>query len=164
VLRPTDVPAFTARLAAVPLAVLLAGCSTETVQCGPCPPPVFANVDSPGLPAGSQVRLCVEDRCETVEVPPSGALASVSLHPTRPLRDLGGLLVTVEATVPGGSGTLTGSGRLRVTINHGTCACSYASTTVRLPGVDPTMTPLPTPLLPRSTPTPAQPLTGAPAY
>jgi hypothetical protein len=124
------------RLGTVVLAlVLCVGCS-EQASCGPCPPPVFANVGTDGLPSGTRLSVCVEDVCEEVVLDPEGTgqtqLGSLGVDTPLSPAAAAGHEVTVEAR-HGRSRSMATAALRHHDGGDGTCSCSYTSADVSLP-------------------------------
>lgn len=117
--------------------VLVAGCGTGTVQCGPCPPSAYVNlVTTDGTrPTGSPadtVHICVQRlACQDVAI--GSGTAILGLPPGMTPRQLDGRTVTTVVRATDGPARRVSS-VLVYRHEEGVCGCSGASAQVTLDG------------------------------
>ena len=115
-------------------AAVLGGCG-QTVQCAPCPPPVFLNLleadGSPLTPASDNAaaRVCVE-RLPCEEVTTSADYVPLHVEPAP--RQLDGRAVSVTVLGRDGAASLSGRGVLEYRRGGDPCGCTTAHANVRV--------------------------------
>ena len=134
---------------------VLTGCSATAIQCGGCPPSAFVNIDAGDKPAGTTVRVCLQAHGCTVRVYPAVSADRSDQPRTAPVNEtigldhldqiaraghleaLDGTPVTVTVTPPRRSHRPSRTVHLTARYTNGgdgTCACSYLSAAISLPG------------------------------
>jgi hypothetical protein len=119
------------RIVTLLLALALTAACHGTVSCGPCPPPVYVNVETQALPSGTVVTICLAGGCRDLTVDPEGTgdrtSGSLGLDTEMAPKEAGGREVTAEARAPDGT-RYAARARLRfVDGGDGECSCSAAS-------------------------------------
>jgi hypothetical protein len=126
-------------LAVVAVTLVVAGCSSEPVQCGPCPSSGSFYVDAGRQPAGTTIRVCMEghgcteqvferegDTSNTVRV-----IENITLEGLYGVdhASLDGETVIATLTPPGARTSIqTASSQVTwIDGGDGECACSYLS-------------------------------------
>lgn len=131
-------PGWHRRIPLIAGALLVAGCASETTQCGACPPAAYVNLRTlDGATSATQVaytgRVCVEGlACE--DVADEGETVPLTLLPRMKPRELDGRTVTVTVTRTTDGVAQHGTGTLEYREEHGVCACSGVSAQVVLSG------------------------------
>jgi hypothetical protein len=139
--RQTAMTKWTQRLTMVAAVFLITGCSTEPVQCGPCPPPASFYVEAGTQPAGTIIRVCMDghgcteqlfpresDTSKTVQIAEGMTLENLASSDDYVSLDgapVTATLIPPTKNAPTQTVTTTTSWHDG---GDGVCACSYLST------------------------------------
>jgi hypothetical protein len=133
------------RVAPLLVTVALTAACQGTVSCGPCPPPIYVNVETEALPSGTVVTICLAASCHDLTVDPERTgdrrSGSFGLDTGLTPEEAGGREVTAEARAPDGTRYAARERMRFVDGGDGQCSCTSSSADL-----------VPTPLNQASTP------------